>query len=246
MRAVIIDDDELNIELIDFFCITYADSVEVVGVAESVEEGIAVMQYEKPDLVFLDIELGIGTGFDILLAIDQPEVMVIITSAFDQYDLERINICLIDYLLKPLHIPQFVLAIEKCQAEYDKRNKLEEPEIGYRSKSQKSKLMTVIPQSNSSVHLSIDTIFRIESKKKQTRIYTNDMQTIETSLTIDDLENLLPPYLFLRVHPSHIVHIKSIISLDISPKSFLIMNDQTKLPVSASLKKKIAARLSRF
>ncbi len=131
MRAVIIDDDILNIELIDYFCKQYTPAVEVVGTAETVEEGIDVLRQTKPDLLFLDMSLHDRTGFDVIHGIDDPELMVIVISAYHKHDVRSMKVRVMDYLLKPVYIPEFIESVSKCQQAFDERNNLQEAEIAY-------------------------------------------------------------------------------------------------------------------
>ncbi|GBL35538.1 sensory transduction protein LytT [Filimonas sp.] len=243
MKALIIDDDGLNIELIENFCKKYAPSVEVVGTAENVEEGIAVMRRQAPDMVFLDIELGTETGFDILHAIDQPDLMVIITSAYEKYALQAVKVRVMDYILKPIYIPDFVAAIDKCQRAYDNRNDLQEAEVRYDRTKPTEPLLITVASRQSVIFIPAESILHLESKGGYTRIVTADGRSLLTSKPLKEHEEMLPTSHFIRVHQSHIVNIRCISKLERNKNMVLSLTNHTEVPVSNSRKNEVLARL---
>ncbi len=243
MRTVIIDDDVLNIELIENFCKKYAPSIQVVGTAENVEEGIAVLRNQTPDMVFLDIELGSKTGFDILNAIDQPELMVIITSAYEKYALLAVKVRVMDYILKPIYIPDFVIAIDKCRKAYNSRNNFHEAEVRYGRSEPKGPVVISVASRQSVIFVAAETILHLESNGGYTRIMTDDGRNLLTSKPLKEYEDMLPTSLFMRVHQSHIVNIKGISKLERNKNMVLSLCNNTEVPVSTSRKNEVLARL---
>ncbi len=236
MRAVIIDDDELNSELIANYCEKFTDHVEVVGIAENVQEGITVMLKEKPDLLFLDIELHDEKGFDILEAINQPDLMVIVVSAHEKYALRALKGMVIDFLTKPLSIKEFVLAIDKCNDVYDKRNKAIEAD-------RTNMVKLAVPCKDLIYFVLMDEILHIQSSGSYTIIKTTKGEKFMCSKLLKEIESKLPSALFMRVHHSHIVNTREISRLDRSRAVTLYLSNNASVPVSSAHKNKVLERL---
>jgi len=126
MIKVVIVEDEINSqELLQSILEQHYNYIEVVGVAESVKKGIAVIKEVKPDVVFLDIEIQGGTGFDILNAIPEPSFRVIFVTGYDHYALKAIKYSALDYILKPINLEELDTAISKINiASIDQKDRL--------------------------------------------------------------------------------------------------------------------------
>ena len=236
MRAVIIDDDELNSELIANYCATYAPNVKVIGIAYDVEHGIALMRHEEPDLLFLDIELNGQTGFDILAAIHQPDLMVVIISAYDHYVMQAMKVMVVDFLIKPLLIADFVVAIDKCKVEFDKLKKEKEAERATVDR-------LAVPCQDLIYFVLMDEILHIQSSGSYTIIKTTKGEKFMCSKLLKEIESKLPSALFMRVHHSHIVNTREISRLDRSRAVTLYLSNNASVPVSSAHKNKVLERL---
>src|SRR3990172_2274111 len=113
IRAVIVEDEKKSREVLNKLIQKNCPDLNVVGMAATVEEAVAVIKKEKPDLVFLDIELSDGTGFDILEQVQGLNFEVIFATAYDQYAIKAIKYSAIDYLLKPIDVDELKIAVEK-------------------------------------------------------------------------------------------------------------------------------------
>ena len=102
ISILIIDDEETARTVVKNIVLRYCSTAEVVGEADCIEAGIEQIKNLKPDLLLLDVELSDGTGFDLLQRIDEHEFKVIFVTAFNQYAIQAIKFCALDYLLKPV------------------------------------------------------------------------------------------------------------------------------------------------
>ncbi len=230
MRAIIVDDDPLNIDLIDAFCRKYAPFIEVVGKAEDVDAGIEAIINNKPDVLFLDGELHDKTGFDILDAINQPDLMVVMTTAHEKFGVQAAKIRVMDYLLKPISIKEFIYATEICKIELEKRKT-----------NQNGQHITVYYKDYIEI-IPFDDILHLKSDGNYTYITTMKGQEHMTSKSLSYYETRLPSIDFLRVHKSHIVSIKGVSKLlRNQPMSLLLINN-TEVPISNSRKNDVNNR----
>ena len=233
MTAVIIDDDVLNIKLVEYFCDRYAPSIEVVGTADHVEEGIAVLVRQKPDLLFLDVELHDKTGFEIISALEHQNLMVVMITAHEKYAVKAFRANVIDYLLKPLIITEFVRVVKKCETEYERRNG---------NKSIEKKFIDIVSKDHIEM-LPVDQILHLKAQGNYTVITT--LQNIEylSSRQLNYFTPRLPDHLFLRVHHSHVINITGIIKIGRARNGKIVLSNNEEVPITEGKRKQILDRL---
>lgn len=238
MNAVLIDDDDLNVELLENLFRRYCPSVNVVGTADHVELALEVVIREKPDVIFLDIELHEKTARDLLNLIDLEFVQIIIISAFEKYALEMHKYPITDYLLKPVLIADLISAVGKVQRNMDKRKlKTELPVKPHLTQ------YIALPDKDQLHITSFDTIIRLEGMGNYTRIITNDEKSVVSSKTLGEYEELLPDEMFMRVHNSHIVNIRYVSKYLRTKNGSLVLSDGSEIPISANRKKDVTERI---
>ena len=240
MRAVIIDDNEkariaLGSDLED-----YCEQVDVVGEADSVESGIKLIIRKKPDLIFLDIKMGDGTGFDLLEQLpDQVNSQVIFTTAYDEFALKAFKYAALDYLLKPIDSEDLVRAISRLKI----RNVSSDyTELIDMLKGQKPQNLTLAESDRIHV-IAIDSIIRCASDKNYTTFWTTDKKQITVSKTLKDYDALLSDKGFVRVHHGHLVNINQIKEVVKIGGPYLIMKDNAQVPVSVRKKDDLMQKL---
>ena len=240
MNAVLVDDDDLNIILLENLLGKYCPSVNIIGQANCVEEALEVIIKTRPDIVFLDIELHNQTASDLLNAIDLETLQVVIISAFEKYALKMHKYPVTDYLLKPLLITDLISAVNKAQKNIEKeKNK----QGDNNATSEKAEKYIAFPEKD---HLSItnaDEIIRLEAKGNYTKVVTKDEKSILTSKSLGDYEELLPRHKFMRVHNSHIVNLQYVSKYLRTKNGSLVLIDGTEVPISANRKKEVTERI---
>src|SRR4051812_42680646 len=125
LRAVIIDDEMNSVDVLTMLLNRYCPLVEVVGCADSASAGKELIGRLLPDVVFLDIEMPLGSGFDLLDCVADQNLGVIFITAYDHYALKAIKYCALDYLLKPVDIDELVAAVNKVRDRVNNRSPLE-------------------------------------------------------------------------------------------------------------------------
>ena len=116
LKAVIIEDEERSRIVLQNLLETYCPEIEVVGAAESVANGIKTVRSLQPEILFLDVQISGGTGFDVLEKLHDVPVAVIFTTAYDHYALKAFKFSALDYLLKPIDIEELKAAVKKAVA----------------------------------------------------------------------------------------------------------------------------------
>ena len=115
IKAVIIEDEKQSQDLLMVMLEKYCNNVQVEGIASGVEAGVNLIKVINPDLVFLDVELSDGNGFDVLNAFERPAFRVVFVTGFDHYAIKAIKFSALDYLLKPVSLEELRKAIEKLE-----------------------------------------------------------------------------------------------------------------------------------
>lgn len=238
MKVIIVDDNDnariaLKSDLED-----YCSEVQVVGEANGVDSAYAIIRDLLPDLVFLDIRMGDGTGFDLLEKFKPIETIpfkVIFTTAYDEFALQAFKYAAVDYLLKPIDSNSLITAVDRV-LKLSKSDNSHQLEVLLKQINQ-PKLTKISLADAERIHVvAIEDIVRCEAYKNYTTFHLVSGNKITVSKTIKEFDSLLSNNHFLRVHHSHLVNlnkIKEIVKID---GPYLLMNDGSNVPVSARKK----------
>jgi two-component system LytT family response regulator len=246
IKAVIIDDEKNNIEIIIGIIEKLQLRVTIVGVATNADDGLETILATDPDLLFLDIQMPGKSGFDLLRALPHYQFEVIFVTAFDQYGIQAVKFSAIDYLLKPVSPDELTAAIDKVTAKLNKKKEnlqLENLMELIRDKDAKKdhKLALASTKEIRFVH-TVD-IIRCESSNAYTEFFLVDGKSIVVSKPIFEYEELLTSYDFIRCHQSHLVNKKFIKSLIKEDSGYLLLEDNIRIPVSRSKKENVLKAL---
>lgn len=229
IKAVIIDDEKHAVDAISILLDSFKDEIALVGVSYSVSNGIDVIRNLKPDLVFLDIELKDGIGFEVAQKTADVGYKLIFTTAYDQYAIKAFKVRAMDYLLKPIDISEFQATMKRCIQEI-----IQDDTKGIANKKYDDKIR--IPESDGYLFINVSEVLYLQADSNYTRIHTVGGKAFIVSKTLKDFETKLDPSLFVRVHHSFIANINEIMQLSKGEPSSIKMNDGQIIPVSRSRK----------
>ena len=208
VRAVIVDDDVISRMVLRQILNKSINEVELVGEAESVEDGVSLIEQVSPDLVFLDISMPDGTGFDLLDRIKKIDFKIIFITAYGEYAIKAFKYSAFDYIVKPIDVEELTKAIaripkirkvaNKVAVQALKSSLLPEAEAGAKT--------IALPDQNGFAIVSVDKIVRCEGLRNYTRIIFKEAEEKVVSRTLLEFENLLTPLGFIRIHRSHLVN----------------------------------------
>jgi len=248
LKVVIVEDEKNSIVALTQLLLEFCDAIEVLGHASTVNEAISLINATKPDLVFLDVELHSGTGFDILTAFKNPDFGVIFTTAFEHYAIKAIKFSSIDYLLKPINLEELQKALEKARHGKDKKLYL-------------SKIQNLIENiQGANLHerkICLSTMEGLEFIKAQDIIYCkangaytlisikNHKQTM-VSKNLREFELLLTDIDFMRVHNSYLVNLREVQKYIKSHGGYIIMSNEDHVQVSNAKKDTFLDRMAGF
>ena len=243
MTALIVDDIEdsrinLKADLRD-----YCPQVEVIGEADGVISALKQIKERTPQIVFLDIHLGDGSGFDILELLPSIDFKVIFTTASDAFAIKAFKYSAIDYLLKPIDPDELTEAVKNAVSQY----KLEHPQVELlKQHLNKDEGISQIALSTlERIHVvDIASIVRCESSDNYTTFYFEDAKKIMVSKTLKTYENLLSSSGFYRVHQKHLVNKDFIKEFVKSEGGYLLLRNNDSIPVSTRKRTQVIDLLS--
>ena len=234
IRSILIDDvKNSRITLADDLK-RYCPDISIVGEADSVKTGVELIRTVKPEIVFLDIELEDGTGFDILEHFEKISFKVIFITGLDSYGIKAIKFSALDYLLKPVDPDDLVKAINKYK---DSETPLDlKANVEYlleNIRGIKPKFKRIALNSADRVNMvNIDDIIRCESQSNYTLFYLKGGDQILVTKSLKEYENLLEEYSFIRVHHSHLINLNFLKEFIKSDGGYAVMTDNSNVPVS--------------
>ncbi|PHR23129.1 MAG: DNA-binding response regulator [Fluviicola sp.] len=214
INAVIIDDEkDARFLLRNLIEKKFGEQINVLGEADDVEPGVALIEKHKPDLVFLDIQMKKGTGFDLLKKIKKIDFEVIFITAYNQYAVDAFKFSAFGYLLKPIKSKDLGEVIEKLEKhlselKQDTTKRLKVLIENYGSDGDIQKL--IIPNIEGFQVVKIADIIRLEGDRNYTHFILDPDKKITTSKSLGEYEELLNDHGFFRIHQSTIVSLRHI------------------------------------
>ena len=241
ISCVIIDDEENAIKVLTRFIQEYCPDLKILGTGNNIDSGIEVILEQNPQLVFLDIEMPLGSGFDLLEKVGDREFHVVFITAYDHYAIKAIKEQAIDYILKPVDIDDLINAVEKV------KKKIKEPK-NVREVLKKldieSKARLAIPTLYGHRFLEPDHIVHVKADGSYSMIYTDNEGDIMVSKNLKSIENALKQDYFLRVHRSHIVNLNMVKEFHKNDGGYLVMKTGERIEIGASNRNQIIETLN--
>ncbi len=231
IKAIIVDDEPHFRENLRTIMNLQATDIEIVAEAGSVAEAVRLITQHKPQLLFLDVHLPDGLGFDILKQLGSSNYKVIFTTAHDNYAITAFRFNAIDYLLKPVDPEMLIEALSRVREQPLLNSGLDERLQDVLSKpAERTKIS--LPTLEGITMLNIQDIIRCESDGSYTSFFTTKGRRIMVSRSIKEYDELLSPYRFFRVHQSHLVNLQYVEQFLKVDGGTLIMSDGSQIEVS--------------
>jgi len=241
-KTILIDDEKLAINRLKRLLSEFEDTIEIVGEASNGEEGRLLIEEQQPDLIFLDIEMPVLNGFEMLQQLTFMPLVVFAT-AYDQYAIKAFEENSLDYLLKPIEKERLEVSIKKLEKLHQPQNNQWQDEsqnlwkLLEQMKPQKEITSISVKLGDKIILLRLEEISYFEAEDKYTFIYTHDGKKHITDYTIAYLEQKLPTD-FIRVSRSCIVNKNFITEMQkhFSGKYILYLSDKVKTKIETGLK----------
>jgi two-component system LytT family response regulator len=243
-KVLIIDDENRTRALIAKMIDSFGLDVEAIAEGENVQSGIKAIEKHDPDIVFLDIQMPDGTGFDVIRSIENKSFEVIFITAHEEFAIKAIKFSALDYLLKPVDAVELKAALEKAIATVDGHARDSKQYEALSSNIQKNEKRRLVLKTQESVHVvELEQIIRCEADRNYTSFFLLDNKKILVSKTLKEYETLLAAHNFLRVQQSHLINIDYVDRYDKKNGGAVVMKDGSEVPLSPAKREVFFKRL---
>jgi two-component system, LytTR family, response regulator len=237
IRAIIVDDEKHCRETLSIQLRKHCPNIELLAACSTAEEGISAIEQLKPDVVFLDVEMPVMNGFEMLQQLRDIHFEIIFTTGYDQYAIKAIQFSALDYLLKPIIKDDLVKAVEKIRPSHQHSlNDQLQLLLGKLNNKPGVLQKIALPTTEGFEMVALENILHCESESNYTHIRMKNGKKILVSRTLKEIEELLQDHSFLRIHHSHVVNLNEIIRYVRGEGGYVIMSDGSNINVSRTRK----------
>jgi two-component system, LytTR family, response regulator len=234
LHALIIDDEDHMRDSLTKLLAKHCPQVVVEGEAISVASGIMAIHDIHPDLVLLDIQMGDGTGFDLLNSLPVIDFKVIFITAYDHYALQAFRFSAVDYLLKPVNPELLAEAVERAGLLIQEHHNLQMQALQENLRNIEHHNRKIILKTTENIYLiDLNDIISCESENNYTSVYTKDESKILVSKTLKEYDNLLAGFGFYRVHKSYLINLAHIKRFEKQDGGYIVLTNDLKIPVAS-------------
>ncbi len=232
IKALVIDDENRTRDLIAKMINSFELDIKAISDGESVVSGLKAIEEHNPDIVFLDIQMPDGTGFDLLRSLPNKSFEVIFITAHEEFAIKAIKFSALDYILKPIDADELKVAVERAITSLG--SKKEEIQFdALQLNIQPNQKRRLVLKTHESVHVvELDSIIRCESERNYTSFFITGGKKIVVSKTLKDYEILLAGHNFLRVQQSHLINLDFVSRYDKINGGTIVMKDDSEVPLS--------------
>jgi len=236
LTAIIVEDMPDALQLLQRDIEANHQDIKITGAAQSVVEAAKLLHKNQPDILFLDIMLGDGTGFDILEIVPDLKSKIIFVTASDEFAIRAFKFAAIDYVLKPYSHKDLALAIQRAKEQLrpnqERLDILKDTLAAPERKPDKISLHTL----DKTIIVSLGDIVRCESDSNNTIFHLKDKRKIFVTKTLKYFSDMLKGYEFLRIHQSHLVNLQYISEFIKTDGGYLMLKNGDNVPVSVRKK----------
>lgn len=234
MKAVLIDDEISNLENLQAILEKHCPQISIIAKCQTVSEAVSTIQHNLPDIVFLDIQMGADTGFDVLKLLPQRSFEVIFVTAYDQYGIQAIKFAALDYLLKPIDVEELLFAVHKAEQKVAAKVKTSQLDFLIQQLIQPNTSISniALPMQGEIRYVALTDIIRCEADNTYTHFYLANAEKLLVSKPLKEYADLLGPPGFLRTHQSHLVNPNFVKSWLKEDGGVLLLISGEKIPVS--------------
>jgi two-component system LytT family response regulator len=245
IKSIIVDDEVHCLDLMAMMLNDYCPGVQIMEQCISAKNALTAIEKYKPDLVFLDIQMPVMNGFEMLETFEEIPFSVIFTTSFDQYAIKAIRFSALDFLLKPIDPKELVAAIHKIESQNYRpgfaqfrmlRDQIQQKENSF------SRI--ALPTAEGFELVAAADIIRCEADDNYTCLYLKDKSKLIVCRTLKDIEDQLQDFhAFVRVHNSYLVNLNEVTKYIRGEGGYLVMSDNSTVSVSRTRKELLLKKL---
>ncbi|MBL7918174.1 MAG: response regulator transcription factor [Bacteroidia bacterium] len=248
LNTLIIEDEQKSVDVLMKIIEKNCPELKIIGTAKNVTQGVEMIKALKPELVFLDITMPDGSGFDLLEKVQGQKFDLIFATASNEYAVRAFKYSACDYLLKPIDIDELKAAVKRVL-----ERKSNEPDmqnlnflIQQLKKSDDNFQKITLPTGNAYEIVNVKDIIRCEADGSYTYFYLSDKRKLMVSASLKHYEELLPEADFIRVHHHNLINMNHVVRFLKEDGGYAIMSDGSKIEVSRRKKDLFMDRLKSY
>jgi two-component system LytT family response regulator len=212
LKTIVVDDEKPSREALSTYIKDFCTDIEIAAECDSVKTAYQSILKHKPQLVFLDIEMPNGNGFDLLQMFKTPPFKVIFVTAYSDYAIRAFRFSAADYLLKPVKVDELVDAVNKVRQELEKEQSNQNLQVLIQSLNSHNGEVhqLVIPDSKGYSVIKVNDIIMCEAEGYCTHFYLTGKRKITSSKSLKHFEDIFNDHQIIRVHRSHLINLSKI------------------------------------
>ncbi|UTW62069.1 response regulator transcription factor [bacterium SCSIO 12741] len=247
LKALIIDDEPKARRTLATLLSDYCDPVTIVGQAESVQEALQLLKQEKPDVVFLDIDMPVESGFKLFDYVNPVEFHTVFVTAYDQYAIKAFKQAALGYLLKPVQIQELKAVVERCRTAVSQQMRSEQLSIlqeYIKPSPTPSDKRIALPVANGFLFKKEKELVCLKADGSYTEIFTVTGERLVISKKLGELEDLLSQNTFYRCHRSYIINLNEIHQFVRESGGYLLLTGDCTATVSKDKREELLQKIA--
>ncbi len=243
MKAIIIDDEPDNVKLLALQLKLYCPQVQIIAECTQSKDGLSKISELMPDIVFLDIEMPVMNGFELLEQLGEVNFQVIFVTAYDQFAVRAFKFSALDYLLKPIDARELQAAVGKAQSNPKTNNQqlhLLKQQLSRAEYPLPDKI--ALPFQNGVVFTELSKVLYCEADNNYTKFFLMDDKQHLVAKTLRSIQEILEERNFLRIHRQYLINLDHIAKYVKGEGNYVVMLDGKSIPVARNQKDKLVAR----
>jgi two-component system LytT family response regulator len=247
IKTLIIEDEQKSRDMLAALIQKNCPDLMVTGLAKNVAEGVDMIKQTNPELVFLDISMPDGSGFDLLEQVPGQKFELIFATASDQHAIRAIKYSACDYLLKPIDADELKAAVDKVVKKRKSMPNMENLQflIQHLKRADDNFQKITLPTGNAYEIVNVKDIVRCEADGSYTNFYLADKRKLMISAGLKHYEELLPENDFIRVHHHHLINMNHVVRFLKEDGGYAVMSDGSKIEISRRKKEAFMEKLNK-
>ncbi len=251
MKVLLIDNDTSIRDGLRILLVKYCPQIKEIEEADGVESGVLAIENLKPQLVFLDVERGDGTGFDLIQKLGNYDFQLVFITAYNKYAVDAFRYSAIDFLLKPIDPLELVVSVNKATAqlnnkELEQQVKILKESLIQKNKPQDQERKIALNDGNVIHYIRLSEIIYCKADGAYTQFILSNSKKIMVSKLLKEYEELFSAYNFLRTHHSFLINANRIVKFEKADGGILLLDEQQSVLVSARKKELVLEVLGRL
>lgn len=246
LKCLLVEDKPPDLNNLQVAILEHCKALTIVGKAETLSEAVKLFREQKPDIIFLNVELTDGTGFDLLESLGNITSKVVLVTEKQKYALKAFKVNAVDFLLKPVCKDELIRVESKLLLLMNKDNSSPEKLDGQSGKTYSNKEKIIFHDTSGLRIIETETIEFLTADNNYCTLYLENKSKFTVTKSIKELENLLPDATFFRVHKSHIVNIDKLQKVKFGDIYKAIMNSGASINISRRRVQQLLQKLKRI